>query len=243
MGLGEIKQFYDAYKTIKKFAGSGAVKVAQLSSRVDALIIEYAKIKPLIARGLGTDLLSGIQTKLAAIIGELEPMTQRALVLPSVGKTAAFNYVEDAIEAGNNVQMACNEMRRIEIEQFTGALPGSAGKKAYWPTTRQSLSRLKENAWSVAVSLRGTANAMTKDIDQATATINALLDARNDKSVTRELLNDMENQYKQWVDRERQLREQQDRYFACVKFFQLKFEGYKARIETGDVLWVKEQKK
>ncbi len=242
MGLGDIKQFYDAYKTIKKFAGSGAVKIVQISSRVDALIFEYAKIKPLIAKGLGIDLLSGIQKKLGAIIAELEPMMQRVLVLPAVSKTAAFNYVEDAIEAGNNVQMACNEMRRIEIEQFTGALPGSAGKKAYWPTTRQSLLRLKDNAFSVAVSLRGTANAMTKDVDQAKATIDTLLDARNDKSVTRELLYDMENQYKQWVDRERQLREQQERYFAGVNFFQLKFDGYKARIETGDVLWVKEQK-
>ena len=242
MVLAEIKQFYDAYKAVKKFAGSGVVKVVQISSRVDVLIDQYAMLKPMFSKGLCGELLSEIQRKLGAIIAELELLMQKALVLPSVSKTGAFNYVEDAIEANNNVQMASNEMRRIEIEQFTGALPGGTGKKAYWPTTRQSLLCSKNDAFAVAVSLRGTANAMTKDIDQAQSEIDELLAGRNDKSVTKELLDDMGQAYKQWSDKERQLREQQDRYFAAVNFFQTKFNSYKERIETGDVLWVKEQK-
>ena len=242
MGLGEIKQFYDAYKAVKKFSGSGVVKVVQIACRVDALIFQYATLKPMFAKGLCSELLSEIQTKLGAIIAELELIMQRSLVLPDISKTGAFNYVEDAIEAGNNVQMASNEMRRIEIEQFNGALPGSTGKKAYWSTTRQSLLRLKDNAFAVAISLRGTANAMTKDIDYAKTTIDTLLDTRNDKFVNKEDLDDMEKLYKQYGDSERELREQQDRYFAAVNFSQMKFNSDKERIETGDVLWIKEQK-
>lgn len=242
MILAEIKQFYDAYKAVKKFAGSGAVTIVQISNRADALIVQYAALKPLFAKGMASEGLAAIQTKLGTIISELEPMMQRALVLPEISKTGAFNYVEDAIEAGNNVLMASNEMRRIEIEQFNGALPGSAGKKAYWPTARRSFLRLKDNAFAVLVSLRGTANAMTRDIYQAKAAIDKLLDARNDRLVDREQLTDMEKLYRHWVDRERQLRKQQERYFSAVNFFQLKFDAYQARIETGDALWIEAQK-
>ena len=243
MGIGEVLTFYNAYKTGKKFSGSGAMQVYGLSSRVDVLIDDYAKVKKVVASGFGGAALKLIQDRLAAIIAELEPMTHRAIVLPGIAKDAAMSYVADAIEANVNVQMASNEMRRIEIEQFSERLPGSTGKKAYWPTQRKSLNRLMEAARSVQFALRGPAAEVAKEIEQAKNEMDGLRGIRNEQGATADDRREVGRAFDSWFDRENELTQKLRRLETAQVFFQTKADAYKTRIETGDVLWVKEQKK
>jgi hypothetical protein len=241
MSIGSVMQLYKAYKTtresIGKVSGSSALKVLAISYRVDALITDYTKAKILASVASGGAAKRAVSNQLRVIMNELEALVNTSPAVPKFGKDMTVAYVTDALEVSNTRQAANNELNRIYVEQFSGALPTASGGKAYWPTTRHSLQRLRDAALAVAKSLRGTAFSMQRDINTVVGGQDTLRDIRNDKFSTPADVNAMDADFNGFRSSEIDMKAVQKRYYAVAEFFQLKADGYDNRIEVGNVLW------
>jgi hypothetical protein len=245
MDIGMLYQFYKGYKItrggISKVSDSGALAVLSLSHQVDVLVTEYAKLATARRLGIADKPIHEISTKLRTIVTELEKLIAKTPPVINIGKDMSMDYLKGLIDTQNTRNFATNELQRIYVEQFSGALPAAAGGSAYWPDKRRTLLRLKDGAVAVGNTFSGSAYAFERDLRTVIDGQTTLRDLRNDKNSSASDVLEMEKDFNAFRDSELAMKSKQTTYYAIAQFFRSQAEHYAQLIEAGDVLCKKEQ--
>lgn len=239
MSWGDLYALYKAWKDARKgihaVTGSGSYKVLQISFKVDRLITDYAEWKK---KGSDKDTLAPLRARLRQIKEELTKLMNEAAGIPSFGPDMTMEYAKDLLEKANTAKMARNEWTRVSVEQVSENLPDDDDLVS-WPSTRARFINARDTWARASVGYTSQAVRLNTQIDDAQRQESHIRDVRNDPAVVNDpaQIAQLEQDYKEWLGYETDLKTQQGRLQAMAQGAQRMAEIFDQKVQIGDAIY------